>query len=59
MSVNEQRRAVLQSDDIMKVGEGKQIIRTNGARLYVADRVSYYEIPKWNESIKDIRNMRV
>lgn len=59
MSVNEQRRAVLQSDDIRMVGDGKQIIVTNGGRVYVADRVHYYDIPKWNERIKDIRQMRI
>ena len=55
MSVSEQRRAVLQSEDIRKVGKGRQIIITNGSRVYVAERVHYYDIPKWNERIKDVR----
>lgn len=58
--VTEQKRAVLQSEDIMRIGEGKQIIRAgkqDGIKLYVADRVPYYTVPRWNEALKDVREV--
>lgn len=55
--INEQKRPVLQSEDIMAVGEGKQLIRTNGAHLYIADRVPWFEVPSWQGKLKDVRKL--
>ena len=58
--VNEHARAVLQSEDIAAIGEGKQIIRTGkhgGTRLYVADRVPWFEVPRWKDALKDVRKI--
>jgi type IV secretion system protein VirD4 len=58
--VNEHKRPVLESEDIMRIGEGKQIIRTgkqDGIKLYLAERVPYYTVPKWNAALKDVRNV--
>ena len=62
LGVNEHKRPVLQSEDIMRIGEGKQIIRTgkqDGIKLYLAERVPYYTVPKWNAALKDVRNVHV
>lgn len=55
--ISEHKRPVLQSEDIMAVGEGKQLIRTNGAHLFVADRVPWYEVPSWQGKLKDVRDL--
>ena len=55
--INEQKRPVLQSEDIMAIGQGKQLIRTNGAHLYVAGRVPWYEVPSWAGKLKDVREL--
>jgi type IV secretion system protein VirD4 len=55
--IQEQKRPVLQSEDIMAVGEGKQLIRTNGAHLYIADRVPWFKVPRWADKLKDVREM--
>lgn len=58
--VNEHKRPVLQSEDIMRIGEGKQIIRTgkhDGIKLYLAERVPYYTVPKWDAALKDVRTV--
>ena len=55
--ISEHKRPVLQSEDIMAIGEGKQLIRTNGPHLYVADRVPWYEVPRWSGKLKDVRTL--
>ncbi len=58
--VNEHKRPVLQSEDIMRIGDGKQIIRTgkqDGIKLYLADRVPYYTVPRWNAALRDVRDV--
>lgn len=58
--ISEHARPVLQSEDIMAIGEGKQIIRTGkigGSRLYIADRVPFYTVPRWAAAIKDVRKV--
>ena len=55
--ISEHKRAVLQSEDIMAIGEGKQLIRTNGPHLYKADRVPWYEVPSWRGKLKDVREL--
>lgn len=56
-NVSEQKRPVLQSEDIVAVGKGRQIIRATGAHLYVADRVPWYEVPSWQGQLKDVRKI--
>lgn len=44
----------------IRIGEGKQIIRTgkqDGIKLYLAERVLYYTVPKWDAALKDVRNV--
>lgn len=58
--VTEHARPVLQSEDIMAIGEGKQIIRAGkigGLRLYVADRVHWDDVPRWKSSLRDVREI--
>ena len=58
--VNEHARPVLQSEDIMAIGDGQQIIRTGkhgGTRLYVADRVPWFEVPRWKDALKDVQEV--
>jgi len=37
----------------MRIAEGKQ----DGIKLYLAERVPYYTVPKWNAALKDVRNV--
>lgn len=55
--ISEHKRPVLQSENIMAVGEGEQLIRTNGAHLYIADRVSWFDVPSWRGKLKDVREL--
>ena len=50
-----QKRPVLQAEDIARVGKGRQILRTNGAHLYVIDRVSWYRVDGWKDALQDPR----
>lgn len=53
--MNHNKRPVLQAEDIARVGKGKQILRTNGAHLYVIDRVSWYMVEGWKDALQDPR----
>ena len=56
----EHARPVLQSEDITAIGEGKQIVRTGkigGTRLYIADRVPWFEVPRWKDALRDVREV--
>ena len=55
--ISEQARPVLQSEDILAIGEGKQLIRTNGPHLYVADRVPWFKVPSWADALRDVRDL--
>jgi type IV secretion system protein VirD4 len=58
--VNEQARPVLQSEDIMAIGEGWQLIRTGkegGIKLYKAERVPWFTVPRWQAALKDVREV--
>ncbi|MEC4678060.1 MAG: type IV secretory system conjugative DNA transfer family protein [Nitrospirota bacterium] len=58
MSLSYQKRAVLQSDDIYKVGDGQQIINVVGKPyLYIAERVPWFNVPNWAGVLKDVRKM--
>ena len=55
-SLGETKRPVLQAEDIMALGEQRQIIRARGApHLIVADSVAYYQIEPWGGQIGDVR----
>ncbi len=56
-SLTYHKRPVLQSDDIFQIGEGKQIICTNGPYLYVAERVSWTKVRNWKHVLKDVRTL--
>lgn len=55
--VNEQARPVLQTEDILAIGEGKQLMRTNGAHLYLIERVPWFTVPRWQNVLKDVRTL--
>ncbi len=55
--VSEQARPVLQAEDILAIGEGKQLVRTNGPHLYVLDRVPWFTVPRWQNALKDVRTL--
>ena len=57
MSLSEHKRPVLQSEDILSINERKQIIRTTGAHLFVADRVPWFEMPALQGRLLDVRKM--
>ena len=55
--LNHQKRHVLQTDDITAIGDGQQIVRTNGPHLYVMKRIPWFEVDNWKGALKDVRNM--
>jgi type IV secretion system protein VirD4 len=56
-NLGEQKRPVLQSEDIVGMTT-KQIIRVAGApRLIVADTVPFFDVKPWNEQIGDVRTL--
>lgn len=55
-SLGETKRPVLQAEDVMSLGEERQIIRARGApHLIVADSVAYYQVQPWSSQIGDVR----
>lgn len=56
-NMSETRRAVLQSEDILSLGE-KLILRVASMpRLLVADAVPFYDVEPWKWQIRDIRDL--
>jgi type IV secretion system protein VirD4 len=57
-NLGESRRAVLQSEDIRRVGNGRQIIRVAGVpHLMVCDRVHFDAVDPWKFQILDVRDL--
>jgi type IV secretion system protein VirD4 len=54
---SEQKRPVLQSEDIRRVGDGQQIIKMPGFPLFVANRIPYYRITPWKDQLFDVRDL--
>lgn len=56
-NLGETRRAVLQSEDIMRLTD-KLILRVAGMpRLLVADAVPFYDVTPWKDQIRDVRKL--
>lgn len=57
-NLGESKRAVLQSEDIRKIGDGRQIIRVAGMPyLLVCDRIPFFKIDPWRDQIRDVRDL--
>lgn len=57
-NLGESRRAVLQSEDIRKIGDGRQIIRVAGMpHLIECDRVPFFEVDPWKSQMRDVRDL--
>lgn len=53
----EVKRPVLQVEDIRQINEGRQIIKLPGHPLFVAERVSYWQVHPWADQIRDVRDL--
>lgn len=53
----EQKRPVLQVEDIRRIGEGQQIVKLPGFPLFVADRIPYWGIMPWKSQLRDVREL--
>lgn len=56
-SLSEHARPVLQSEDIRAVHHGRQILRVGGNHLFVADRVPWFVVPRWQPVLRDVREL--
>lgn len=55
-SISEQRRSVLQSEDILNYGDNRQLLRFAGfPHLVEADRVPWYELSPYRDQLQDTR----
>lgn len=53
----EQKRPVLQIEDIRRINDGQQIIKLPGHPLFVAERVPYWKVNPWADQIRDVRDL--
>lgn len=53
----EQKRSVLQAEDIRRINDGKQIIKIPGYPLFVVDRVPYWRVTPWKSQLRDVREL--
>lgn len=51
----EQKRPVLQVENIRRINDGQQIIKLPGFPLFVADRVPYWRVTPWKTQLRDVR----
>lgn len=57
-NLGESKRAVLQSEDIRKIGDGRQIIRVAGMPyLLDCERVPFFKVDPWKGQIRDVRDL--
>ncbi len=57
-NLGENRRFVLQSEDIVGLGNRKQILKiADMPRLVIADSVPFYEVDPWKYQIEDVRDL--
>jgi type IV secretion system protein VirD4 len=57
---SETRRAVLQSEDIRRIGDGRQIIKVAGLQpLFVCQRLPFYTVSPWKDQIGDVRTLHM
>lgn len=55
MGRGEQKRPVLQVENIRRINDGRQIIKLPGFPLFVADRAPYWKVQPWTHVIEDTR----
>ncbi|MCQ0990586.1 type IV secretory system conjugative DNA transfer family protein [Jiella marina] len=53
----EHKRPVLQSEEIRAIGDGLQLVKRIGAPLFVIERVPWFEVPRWRDVIRDVRQL--
>lgn len=51
----EQKRPLLQAEDIRAINEGRQIIKLPGFPLFVANRIPYWKVSPWKSQLRDVR----
>lgn len=57
-NLGESKRAVMQSEDILKVGDGRQIMRVAGMpHLFDCERVPFFMVDPWKTQILDVRDL--
>lgn len=57
-NLGESKRAVLQSEDIREIGDGRQIIRIAGMPyLMSCERVPFFHVDPWKRQILDVRDL--
>ncbi|MFZ2996030.1 type IV secretory system conjugative DNA transfer family protein [Sphingobium sp.] len=57
-NLGESKRAVLQSENIREIGDGRQIIRVAGMpHLIKCDRIPFFEVDPWKFQIRDVRDL--
>lgn len=58
LGIQEQKRPVLQVEDIRAIGEGRQLLKVAGIpHLVAAERVPFYEVDPWKYQIGDVRTV--
>lgn len=53
----EEKRPVLQVEDVRRVNDGQQIIKLPGYPLFVADRPAYWQVSPWKAQLRDVREL--
>jgi len=53
----EQKRPVLQVEDIRRIREERQIVKLPGFPLFVTARVPYWHVTPWKLQIRDVRDL--
>lgn len=57
-NLGESKRAVLQSEDIRRIGDGRQIIRVAGMpHLMSCERLPFFQVDPWKSQILDVRDL--
>jgi len=57
-NLGESKRAVLQAEDIRKIGDGRQFIRVAGMPYLIeCDRIPFFKVDPWKFHIRDVRDL--
>jgi len=57
ISSNEVVRDVLQPEDIRSTGDGQQILRIPGMPLFVASRIPWFDVRRYQNMLRDVRKI--
>lgn len=59
-NLGEAKRPVLQTEDILALGTGQQIMRvTSMPHLLIADAVPFFKVEPWSSHIRDVRKLHL